>query len=141
MPTVETQLKVSQKPTVALTLGDPAGIGPELMAKLLDRGDVIDQAKVVLVGDAWLWEEGQAVAGVTVPTRTIHSFDQAGTTPEGSPFFLAVETAHKSDIPRSTSSMIQFRRGSRDCCASPSLRRPSRSWELRNAGSRRGPAW
>jgi 4-hydroxythreonine-4-phosphate dehydrogenase len=49
-------LNISEKPTVALTLGDPAGIGPELMAKLLSRHDVIDRAKVVLVGDTWLWE-------------------------------------------------------------------------------------
>ena len=104
MPTVETQPKLSQKPTVALTLGDPAGIGPELMAKLLARGDVIERARVVLVGDAWLWEEGQTVAAVSVPTRTIHNFDQVRTSPEGSPFFLPVETAHQSEIPRSTSS-------------------------------------
>jgi 4-hydroxythreonine-4-phosphate dehydrogenase len=97
-------MQFSQKPTVALTLGDPAGIGPELIAKLLARGDVTERARVVLVGDPWLWEEGQAIAGVTVATSTIHSFDQAGTSPEKSPFFLPVETARKSEIPRSTSS-------------------------------------
>ena len=42
----------SQKPAVALTLGDPAGIGPELIAKLIARRDVVERAKVVLVGDA-----------------------------------------------------------------------------------------
>jgi len=47
-------VNVSQRPTVALILGDPAGIGPELMAKLLARRDVIERAQVVLVGDAWL---------------------------------------------------------------------------------------
>jgi 4-hydroxythreonine-4-phosphate dehydrogenase len=93
------------KPTVAVTLGDPAGIGPELMAKLLARGDVIERAKVVLVADAWLWEEGQAIAGVTVPTRTIHSFDQVGSSPEGSPFFLPVESVSKGEVPRSSSSV------------------------------------
>jgi 4-hydroxythreonine-4-phosphate dehydrogenase len=104
MPPGDTRIHFSKKPTVALTLGDPAGIGPELMAKLLARSDVIEHARVVLVGDAWLWEEGQAIAGVTVPTRTIQSFDQAGTSPEGSPFFLPVETADQREIPRSTSS-------------------------------------
>jgi 4-hydroxythreonine-4-phosphate dehydrogenase len=104
MPPGDTRIHFSKKPTVALTLGDPAGIGPELMAKLLARSDVLEHARVVLVGDAWLWEEGQAIAGVTVPTRTIQSFDQAGTSPEGSPFFLPVETADQREIPRSTSS-------------------------------------
>jgi 4-hydroxythreonine-4-phosphate dehydrogenase len=100
----ETEIKPSQKPTVALTLGDPAGIGPELMAKLLARGDVIDRANVVLVGDAWLWEEGQAIAGLTVPTRIIRTFDHVATSPEGPPFFLPVETVNKIGVPRSASS-------------------------------------
>jgi 4-hydroxythreonine-4-phosphate dehydrogenase len=100
----ETEISPSKTPTVALTLGDPAGIGPELMAKLLARSDVIERAKVVLVGDAWLWEEGQAIAGVSVATQTVGGFDQVGASPAGSPFFLPVESARKSEVPRSTSS-------------------------------------
>src|SRR5271169_6524595 len=100
----EDPLNPSPKPTVALTLGDPSGIGPELIAKLLTRRDVIERAKVVLVGDAWLWEEGQAIAGVSVATCTVDGFGQVGSLPEGSPFFLPVESARKGDVPRSTSS-------------------------------------
>ena len=73
----------SPKPTVALTLGDPSGIGPELIAKLLTRSDVIGQATVVLVGDSWLWEEGQAIAGVSVATRTVDRFDEVRSFPDG----------------------------------------------------------
>src|ERR1700724_1058766 len=93
------RVEMLANPTVALTLGDPAGIGPELMAKLLARRDVIEHAKVVLVGDFWLWEEGQAIAGVTIPTRPIHTFDEVASLPEGSPFFLPVETARKPEVP------------------------------------------
>jgi 4-hydroxythreonine-4-phosphate dehydrogenase len=95
-------LSISQKPTVALTLGDPAGIGPELVAKLLARQDVVEQAKVVLAGDAWLWEEGQAIAGVSVATRTVGDFDQVRSCPEGSPLFLPVESVRPGEVPRST---------------------------------------
>jgi 4-hydroxythreonine-4-phosphate dehydrogenase len=91
-----------EKPAVALTLGDPAGIGPELIAKLLARRDVIEQAKVVLVGDAWLWEEGQAIAGVSVATRTIHSFDQVRSSADGLPLFLPVESVRAGEVPRAT---------------------------------------
>jgi 4-hydroxythreonine-4-phosphate dehydrogenase len=105
MPIGDTQIRPSQKPTVALTLGDPAGIGPELVAKLLVRGDVIERAKVVLVGDAWLWEEGQAIAGVRVATRAVDSFGHVASLPEGSPFFLPVESAREGEIPRATSSV------------------------------------
>ncbi|WP_111413680.1 4-hydroxythreonine-4-phosphate dehydrogenase PdxA [Billgrantia lactosivorans] len=52
------------QPCIALTLGDPAGIGPELVARLLAQSDAVDQAGIVVVGDRWLWEEGQRVAGV-----------------------------------------------------------------------------
>jgi 4-hydroxythreonine-4-phosphate dehydrogenase len=95
-------LSISQKPAVALTLGDPAGIGSELMAKLLARSGVIEHAKVVLVGDAWLWEEGQAIAGVSVTTRAVSEFDQVRSFPAGSPLFLPVESIRPGAVHRST---------------------------------------
>ncbi len=98
-------MNISEKPAVALTLGDPAGIGPELMAKLLARRDVIEQAHVVLAGDAWLWEEGQAIAGVNIATRTIHGFDEVRSLPGGSPLFLPVESVRPGEAPRSSVSV------------------------------------
>jgi 4-hydroxythreonine-4-phosphate dehydrogenase len=95
-------LNHSPKPTVALTLGDPSGIGPELIAKLLTRLEVIGRANVVLVGDAWLWEEGQAIAGVTVPTRRVKHFDEIRSFPDGTPLFLPVESIRQGEAPRST---------------------------------------
>jgi 4-hydroxythreonine-4-phosphate dehydrogenase len=95
-------LNHSRKPTVALTLGDPSGIGPELIAKLLTRRDVIGEANVVLVGDAWLWEEGQAIAAVTVPTRTVDHFDEIRSFPDGTPLLLPVESIRQGEAPRST---------------------------------------
>jgi 4-hydroxythreonine-4-phosphate dehydrogenase len=94
--------KTPSSPAVAVTLGDPAGIGAELVAKLLARSDVTDQATVVLVADPWLWEEGQAIAQVKVPTRTIRDFEEVGSLPVGSPFLLPVETVRQSDVTRAT---------------------------------------
>ncbi|HTZ58529.1 MAG TPA: 4-hydroxythreonine-4-phosphate dehydrogenase PdxA [Acidobacteriaceae bacterium] len=91
----------SEKPVVALTLGDPAGIGSELIAKLLARRDVLDHAKVVLVGDRWLWEEGQAIAGLQVATRAIGSFDQVRSISCTSPLFLPVESVRAGEVLRS----------------------------------------
>lgn len=83
----------SPLPVVALTLGDPAGIGPELIAKLLSRPEVAQQANVVLVGDPWLWQEGQKVAGVVVPTDAVLGFaDVRQRAPTGRPAFLAMDT-------------------------------------------------
>jgi 4-hydroxythreonine-4-phosphate dehydrogenase len=60
---------------------------------------------VVLVGDAWLWEEGQAIAGVRVATRTVDGFDQVRSLPDGSPLFLPVESVRPGEVPRSTASI------------------------------------
>jgi 4-hydroxythreonine-4-phosphate dehydrogenase len=38
------------KPTIALFTGDPAGIGPELVEKLLHRSDTSDKANIILIG-------------------------------------------------------------------------------------------
>lgn len=43
--------------------GDPSGIGPELVAKLLSDDGVADAAQILLIGDRAVFEAGQAVAG------------------------------------------------------------------------------
>jgi 4-hydroxythreonine-4-phosphate dehydrogenase len=94
----------TQKPTVALTLGDPAGIGAELVAKLLTRRATVQQAKVVLVGDAWLWQEGQAIAGLEVPTRPVRGFAEVVEASDEMPLFLAVDSVRSGDVPRAQAS-------------------------------------
>ena len=83
----------SVQPVVAVTLGDPAGIGSELVARLLARTDLMSLANVVLVGDPWLGAEGQAIAGLQVPTQTVSSFAQVrGRADTSIPAFLAMDT-------------------------------------------------
>jgi 4-hydroxythreonine-4-phosphate dehydrogenase len=89
------------RPVVALTLGDPAGIGAELIAKLLARNEIVEQAKVVLVGDAWLWEEGQAIAGVEIPTHSVKGFEEVRSLAGDQPSFLPVESVRPGEVPRS----------------------------------------
>ncbi|MGB6007682.1 4-hydroxythreonine-4-phosphate dehydrogenase PdxA [Castellaniella sp.] len=83
---------------VALTLGDPAGIGAELIAKLLAQPAELGDAKIVLIGDPWLWERGQAIAGVRVPTRPLDSLAQARQAPADLPLFVAVDTVRPEDV-------------------------------------------
>lgn len=97
-------MTVSSKPIVALTLGDPAGIGSELVAKLLARREQIERATVVLVGDAWLWEQGQAIAGMRTATHTIDGFEQARSSSGQSPLFLPVESVRREEVPQSQAS-------------------------------------
>lgn len=85
-------------PVVALTLGDPAGIGPELIARLI-AGGAAARANVVIVGDRWLWNEGQRLAGATCETTDIGSFAEVRARPDvGTPAFLAVDTVRAVDV-------------------------------------------
>ncbi len=43
--------------SVAITMGDPAGVGPEVAVKALSDPDVRRLARWVLIGDAWLIEQ------------------------------------------------------------------------------------
>jgi 4-hydroxythreonine-4-phosphate dehydrogenase len=87
------------QPVVAVTLGDPAGIGPELVARLLARPDLMRLANVVLVGDPWLWEEGQAIAGVQVPTQAVSGFAEVrGRANTAIPAFLATHTVKPEQV-------------------------------------------
>jgi 4-hydroxythreonine-4-phosphate dehydrogenase len=44
------------KPTIALFTGDPAGIGPELAAKLLQQPGLSEQADMILIGQRGIFE-------------------------------------------------------------------------------------
>jgi hypothetical protein len=86
-------MSTSTLPVVALTLGDPAGIGAELIAKLLAKPEAATLANIVLVGDRWLWEEGQRIAGVSVATDAVRSLAEVrGRAATGRPAFLETDT-------------------------------------------------
>jgi 4-hydroxythreonine-4-phosphate dehydrogenase len=92
-------MDTQQKPVIALTLGDPAGIGAELIARLLARPDACERANIVLVGDAWLWREGQRVAGVQVPTQTVDSIATVrGRADTRQPAWLAMDTVRPDQV-------------------------------------------
>ncbi|MBB5463704.1 4-hydroxythreonine-4-phosphate dehydrogenase PdxA [Paraburkholderia sp. Cpub6] len=89
----------STLPVIALTLGDPAGIGAELIAKLLARPDAASRANLVLVGDRWLWEAGQRVAGVQVDVEPIASLAAARNRPSiACPALVEVDTIDPAQV-------------------------------------------
>lgn len=88
-------------PVVALTLGDPAGIGPELIARLLARPGTTPQANVVLVGDPWLWRDAQAIAGTAVELAPVASLAEVrGRADTARAAFLAVDTVRPEQVHR-----------------------------------------
>lgn len=63
------------RPKIAIVPGDPSGIGPELIAKLLNEDGVREAANIVLVGDAHLWQRGAEQAGLPVELNTLQEED------------------------------------------------------------------
>jgi 4-hydroxythreonine-4-phosphate dehydrogenase len=93
-----------KQPVVAVTLGDPAGIGPELVARLLARPETCASANVVLVGDPWLWADGQKVAGLEIATDRVASFAEVrGRADSRRPAFLPMKTVEPAQVVRARS--------------------------------------
>jgi 4-hydroxy-L-threonine phosphate dehydrogenase PdxA len=59
------------KPTIALFTGDPAGIGPELVAKLLAQTDAMREADIRLIGARSVIEDGMRAANVEVDVEPL----------------------------------------------------------------------
>lgn len=59
------------KPVIALTLGDPAGIGPEIIVKALSRPDVQAMCRAVVVGDLGVLVKAAEDTGVVDCARMI----------------------------------------------------------------------
>jgi len=85
-----------RKPVVAVTFGDASGIGPELVARLLARPESA-AAHIVLVGDAWVWAQGQRIAGTDTKVKTIQDWRQARDG-DGTPMLLETDTVAQNDI-------------------------------------------
>jgi len=58
--------KTTVLPVIVLAIGDPAGVGPELAAKLVADPDVRAAMSMVVVGDRRVLERGAADSGVTL---------------------------------------------------------------------------
>lgn len=74
------------KSRVGLALGDPAGIGPELVAKVLDDAEVRACADILVIGDARVFEAGRKAAASDVAVAVVE--EAAGVAFDGRTVFL-----------------------------------------------------
>lgn len=54
---------MNEKPIVGITMGDPAGNGPEITVKALAHADVYDRCRPIVVGDAKMIEQAARFVG------------------------------------------------------------------------------
>ena len=52
------------KSNIAILLGDPAGIGPELISKLLNN-EMTKKANIVIIGEKQVFESGNSITGIS----------------------------------------------------------------------------
>jgi 4-hydroxythreonine-4-phosphate dehydrogenase len=64
-----------EKPRIAVAMGDPAGISPELAARLLATDAIRDEAELVIFGDRRVLEAGAKVAGSSLDIDVLSSAD------------------------------------------------------------------
>ncbi len=65
---------MSKKPRLAITMGDPAGIGPEVVLKALGEPAVVDAADLIVVGSATVMEQARKIvmnATTVIPVEVI----------------------------------------------------------------------
>ena len=65
------------KPIIGITMGDPAGIGPEIIAKALNRQEVYDKCRPVVIGEKRAMQEAVKIAKVNLEVRGIEDIAKA----------------------------------------------------------------
>ncbi|MGP0002867.1 MAG: hypothetical protein ACLPKW_34735, partial [Acetobacteraceae bacterium] len=59
------------RPVLAVTMGDPAGIGPEIAVRALLDPEVRDCSRSFLIGDARVFERALSVCGLSASLNRI----------------------------------------------------------------------
>ncbi|MET3227895.1 UNVERIFIED_ORG: 4-hydroxythreonine-4-phosphate dehydrogenase [Burkholderia sp. 1263] len=98
------------KPRIAVLLGDPAGIGPELIARLLAQPDNRERAELLLIADRRELDEGMRIAGVEFP-YTVAADAQSARFAEGVP--ALIDFRLPDDVPYARAEASE--RGGRYC--------------------------
>lgn len=68
---------MSYKPVLGMLLGDAAGVGPEIIAKLGASGFYDEYCRPVVIGDARVFERGAGVCGLEIPLQVIGQVEEA----------------------------------------------------------------
>ena len=83
------------KINIALLLGDPSGIGPELVSKLLSE-EVTNKANVIVIGEKNILENGHKISGKNTDLNYVENFEQINFN-NGNKFFLDISNGKNHD--------------------------------------------
>jgi 4-hydroxythreonine-4-phosphate dehydrogenase len=94
-------MEKSAPPRVALAIGCPAGIAPELTARMLVDESVTSACDVIAIGDRRIIEKGAEVAGVKLALDFVRAGDKLPENP-ARPIFIDLGNADAAKIPVGT---------------------------------------
>ncbi len=77
-------------------MGDPAGVGPEILIKALADPAVRQRAVLLIVGNANIFEQAIALVGASLPIRRVQGFDDPRFDPEAVNVLDVIDLAHWS---------------------------------------------
>lgn len=65
-------------PIIAITMGDPAGVGPEIIVKALASPEIYGIGRPLVVGDARRLHKAVQTCGASVEVAAVEGPEQAG---------------------------------------------------------------
>ena len=92
------------RPTIAFAMGDPAGISPELAAKVLALPEVRSAARLVVFGDRRILDEGARVAGTAADVRVVDDETAASQAQDG-PVLVDLRNLAPAEVERGTATL------------------------------------
>jgi 4-hydroxy-L-threonine phosphate dehydrogenase PdxA len=87
------------KPAIALTMGDPAGIGPEIVVKILASGDAYQSCGPIVVGDLGVMKDTAELLGADLQFVRIDHLAEARFSPPAVDLIMPKDL-DVGDIPR-----------------------------------------
>ena len=93
----------NNKPIIGILLGDPSGIGPELISKLLQQ-QVTEEANIIIIGEKNILHEADKITGLNSNVEYVSSYEQVKFNGKNK-FFLDISkgTNHNYEISKPSS--------------------------------------
>ena len=83
------------KINIALLLGDPSGIGPELVTRLLSE-EITNKANIIVIGEKNILENGTKISGKKINLKFVEDFNEINFD-DGDKFFLDISNGKNHD--------------------------------------------
>ena len=72
---------MTDKPILAITMGDPGGVGPEIIAKALARSELYEQSRPLVIGERRALEAAIRITGRPLEVHCVEQPSAAGEHP------------------------------------------------------------